>query len=74
MKEDAKWNLLDRIQENAEGWENDKGRRSGINYDYEYIKPFMGTNDFHNVSTVMVLILKYLLTILRLLPLILMFQ
>jgi hypothetical protein len=40
MKEDAKWNLLDRIQENAEGWENDKGRKSGINYDYECIKTF----------------------------------
>jgi hypothetical protein len=26
MKEEAKWNLLDCIQENAEGWENDKGR------------------------------------------------
>jgi hypothetical protein len=52
MKEDAKWNLLDHIQENAEGWENDKGRKSGINYDYECIKGFMGTDDFHNVSTV----------------------
>jgi hypothetical protein len=31
MKEDAKWDLLDRIQENAEGWENDKGRKSGLN-------------------------------------------
>jgi hypothetical protein len=51
MKEDAKWDLLDRIQENAEGWENDKGRKSGINYDYECIKAFMGTDDFHNVST-----------------------
>jgi hypothetical protein len=52
MKEDAKWNLLDRIQENAEGWENNKGRKSGINYDYECIKAFMGTDDFYNVSTV----------------------
>jgi hypothetical protein len=51
MKEDAKWKLLDRIQENAEGWENDKGRKSGINYDYECIKTFMGTDDFHTVST-----------------------
>jgi hypothetical protein len=51
MKEDAKWNLLDCIQENSEGWENDKGRKSGINYDYECIKAFMGTDDFHNVST-----------------------
>jgi hypothetical protein len=51
MKEDAKWNLLDRIQENAEGWENGKGRKSGINYDYECIKTFMGTDDFHSVSS-----------------------
>ena len=52
MKEEAKWDLLDRIQENTEGWENDKGRKSGINYDYECIKSFMGTDDFHNVSAV----------------------
>jgi hypothetical protein len=52
MKEEAKWDLLDRIQENTEGWENDKGRKSSINYDYECIKAFMGTDDFHNVSTV----------------------
>jgi hypothetical protein len=29
-----------------------KGRKSGINYDYECIKAFMGTDDFHNVSVV----------------------
>jgi hypothetical protein len=52
MKEDAKWDLLDHIQENTEGWENDKGRKSGINYDYECIKAFMGTDGFHNVSAV----------------------
>jgi hypothetical protein len=52
MKEEAKWDLLDRIQENTEGWENDKGRKSGINYDYECIKSFMGTDDFHNVNVV----------------------
>jgi hypothetical protein len=34
MKGEAKWDLLDRIQENTEGWENDKGRKLGINYDY----------------------------------------
>jgi hypothetical protein len=28
MKGEAKWDLLDYIQENAEGWENDKGRKS----------------------------------------------
>jgi hypothetical protein len=52
MKEQAKWDLLDCIQENTKGWENDKGRKSGINYDYECIKYFMGTDDFRNVSTV----------------------
>jgi hypothetical protein len=52
MKKEAKWDLLDRIQENTEGWENDKGRKSGINYDYECIKYFMGTDDFHNISDV----------------------
>jgi hypothetical protein len=74
IKEEAKWNLLDRIQKNTEGWENDKGRKSGINYDYECIKSFMGTDDFHNVSSVYGLTLKYLPTVLRPLPLILMFQ
>jgi hypothetical protein len=52
MKEEAKWDLLDHIQQNTEGWENEKGRKSGINYDYECIKAFMGTNDFHNVSAI----------------------
>ena len=50
MKEEAKWDLLDRIQDNTEAWENDKGRKSGINYDYECIKSFMGTNDFHDIN------------------------
>ena len=48
MKEEAKWDLLDRIQENTEGWENDKGRKSGINYEYECIESFMRTDDFRN--------------------------
>jgi hypothetical protein len=52
MKEEAKWDLLDRIQENTERWENDKGRKSGINYDYECIKSFMGTDEFHNISAI----------------------
>src|SRR4051812_40848644 len=50
MKEEAKWDLLDRILENTEAWENDKGRKSGITYDYECIKSFMGTNDFCDIS------------------------
>jgi hypothetical protein len=52
MKEEAKWDLLDHIQKNSEGWENDKGRKLGINYDYKCIKFFMGTGDFHNISAV----------------------
>ena len=39
-KEEDKWDLLDRIQENTEGWENDKGRESGINYDFETLRRF----------------------------------
>src|SRR4051812_33920817 len=50
MKEEAKWDLLDRIQEKTEALENDKGRKSGINYDYECIKSFMGTDDFRDIS------------------------
>src|SRR4051794_11797403 len=50
MKE-AKWDFLDRIQENTERWENDKGRNSGTNYDYKCIEAFMKTDDFRNVST-----------------------
>ncbi|KAK1642024.1 hypothetical protein QYE76_059829 [Lolium multiflorum] len=49
-KEEFKWDLLDRIQENTEGWENDKDRESGINYDYECIETFMDTDKFHNMS------------------------
>src|SRR4051812_35633387 len=49
MKEEAKWDRLDRIQENTEDWENDKGRKSGINYDYECIKSFIGTDDFRDI-------------------------
>lgn len=52
MKEEAKWDLLDRIQENTKGWENDKGRKSGINYDYECIEAFMKTDDFRNNNTI----------------------
>jgi hypothetical protein len=45
-KEEFKWDLLNRIQENAEDWENDKGKESGINYDYECIEAFMDTDKF----------------------------
>ena len=50
-KEEFKWDLLDRIQGNIEGWDNNKGRKSGITYDFECIKTFMNSDEFRNVST-----------------------
>ncbi|KAK1670833.1 hypothetical protein QYE76_058992 [Lolium multiflorum] len=49
-KEEFKRDLLDRIQENTEGWENDKDRESGIIYDYKCIEAFMDTDTFRNIS------------------------
>ncbi|KAK1631520.1 hypothetical protein QYE76_005835 [Lolium multiflorum] len=49
-KEEFKRDLLDRIQENTEGWENDKDRESGIIYDYKCIEAFMNTDKFRNMS------------------------
>ena len=40
QKIDVKWNLIERIQRNAKDWENDKGKESGINYDYDCVKSF----------------------------------
>ncbi|KAK1698171.1 hypothetical protein QYE76_014868 [Lolium multiflorum] len=48
-KEEFKRDLLDRIQENTEGWENDKDRESGIIYDYKCIEAFMDTDKFRNM-------------------------
>ncbi|KAK1663766.1 hypothetical protein QYE76_051925 [Lolium multiflorum] len=48
--EEFKRDLLDRIQENTEGWENDKDRESGIIYDYKCIDAFMDTDKFRNMS------------------------
>ncbi|KAK1679942.1 hypothetical protein QYE76_040790 [Lolium multiflorum] len=48
--EEFKRDLLDRIQENTEGWENDKDRESGITYDYKCIEAFMNTDKFRNMS------------------------
>ena len=74
MKEEAKWDLLDRIQENTKGCENDKGRKSGVNYDYECVETFMRTDDFRNTSVVYGLDSQILEILLRLLPPILMFS
>ncbi|KAK1664382.1 hypothetical protein QYE76_052541 [Lolium multiflorum] len=49
-KEEFKRDLLDRIQENTEGWENDKDRESGIIYDYKCVEAFMDTDKFRNMS------------------------
>ncbi|KAK1646305.1 hypothetical protein QYE76_064110 [Lolium multiflorum] len=49
-KEEFKRDLLDRIQENTEGWENDKDRESGIIFDYKCIEVFMDTDKFRNMS------------------------
>ncbi|KAK1612432.1 hypothetical protein QYE76_036105 [Lolium multiflorum] len=51
-KEEFKRDLLDRIQENTEGWENDKDRESGIIYDHKCIEAFMDTDKFHNMSAI----------------------
>jgi hypothetical protein len=47
---DAKWNLLETIQSNIEDWDSDKGKGSGINYEYDCIKSFAETSDFQELS------------------------
>ena len=49
-KIDAKWELLERIQRNTEDWEIDKGKESGINYEYDCIRSFVETASFNNFS------------------------
>jgi hypothetical protein len=47
---EAKWDLLEAIQSNTEYWDNDKGKESGINYEYDCIKSFAETTDFKELS------------------------
>ena len=49
-KVEAKWDLLETIQGNTEDWENDNGKESGINSEYDYIKSFAETADFQELS------------------------
>src|ERR1044071_3205868 len=49
-KIDAKWELLERIQHNTEDWEIDKGKESGIVYEYDCIKSFVETASFNKFS------------------------
>jgi hypothetical protein len=43
---DTKWDLLEIIQNNIEGWDSDKGKGSGMNYEYDCIKSFTKTANF----------------------------
>jgi hypothetical protein len=66
---DVEWNLLETIQNNIEDWDSDKGKGSGINYEYDCIKSFAETSDFKSLVLNMVLILKlWLIALEPLLP------
>jgi hypothetical protein len=43
---DTKWDLLETIQSNIKDWDSNKGKGSGINYEYDCIKSFTETADF----------------------------
>jgi hypothetical protein len=47
---EAKWDLLEAIQSNTKDWDSDKGKGSGINYEYDCIKSFAETADFQELS------------------------
>jgi hypothetical protein len=47
---EAKWDLLEAIQINTKDWDCDKGKESGINYEYDCIKSFAETGDFQELS------------------------
>ena len=41
-----RWDLLDRIKCNYEGWELDEGKESGMTPKFDCVKSFMDTNAF----------------------------
>jgi hypothetical protein len=47
---EAKWYLLEATQSNTEDWDDDKGKGSGINYEYDCIKSSAETADFQELS------------------------
>jgi hypothetical protein len=47
---EAKWELLETIQSNITDWDSDKGKGSGINYEYDCIKSFAVTTDFQELN------------------------
>ena len=46
----AKWDLIERIYRNADDWEIDKGKETGINYEYDCIKSLVETESFNVLS------------------------
>jgi hypothetical protein len=42
--------LLETIQNNIKGWDSDKGKGSGMNYEFDCIKSFTETADFQELS------------------------
>jgi hypothetical protein len=47
---EASLDLLETIQSNIKDWDCDKGKESGINYEYDCIKSFAETADFQELS------------------------
>jgi hypothetical protein len=47
---DTKWSLLETIQNNIEGWDSDKDKGSGMNYEFDCIKSFAETAEFQELS------------------------
>ena len=43
---DFKWDLIERIKHNAEDWEVDKGKESGLNLEYDCVNSFVETDAF----------------------------
>ena len=46
-----RWDLLERIKRNFEGWELDEGKQSGIKLEFDCVKSFMNTNAFQKFSS-----------------------
>ena len=46
-----RWDLLERIKCNSEGWELDEGKESGIEPKFDCVKSFMNTDAFQKFST-----------------------
>jgi hypothetical protein len=47
---DTEWDLLETVQNNIEGWDSDKFKGSGMNYEFDCIKSFAETADFQELS------------------------